>query len=157
MEESIREIMTREVEAAQPDMTIQDAARLMKDKDIGSLPVCEGRKVVGMVTDRDITVRGVAEGRNPGSTRVGDVMSRDVISVKDDSKLDDAERLMHDRQLRRLPVLNGEGELVGYLAMARVARNATPERAGRVLKGVSESAAPPPMESYGKKKRSKSR
>ena len=157
MEESIREIMTREVEAAQPDMTIQDAARLMKDKDIGSLPVCEGRKVVGMVTDRDITVRGVAEGRNPGSTRVGDVMSRDVISVKDDSKLGDAERLMHDRQLRRLPVLNGEGELVGYLAMARIARNESPERAGRVLKGVSESASPPPMESYGKKKRSKSR
>src|SRR4029078_3511166 len=97
MEAASRDNMTREVESAQPDMTIQDAAQMMKTRDIGSLPVCEGRKVVGMVTDRDITIRGVADGRPPSSTRVAEVMSRQVISVKEDARLGEAERLMHDQ------------------------------------------------------------
>jgi CBS domain-containing protein len=157
METAIRDIMTREVEAAQPDMTIQDAAQMMKTRDIGSLPVCEGRKVVGMVTDRDITIRGVADGRPPSSTRVEEVMSRQVISVKEDARLGEAERLMHDRQLRRLPVVNGEGDLVGYLALAKVAREESSEQAGKVIKGVSEKSKPAPMETNEKKKRQKSR
>jgi CBS domain-containing protein len=157
MEAAIRDIMTREVESAQPDMTIQDAARMMKSRDIGSLPVCEGRKVVGVVTDRDITIRGVADGRAPDSTRVEEVMSRQVFSVKEDARLGEAERLMHDQQLRRLPVVNGDGDLVGYLALAKVARTETAEQAGKVIQGVSQESKPAPMGSHEKKKRQKSR
>ena len=151
MNESIRDIMTRDVETATFDMTIKDAARIMKDKDIGSLPVCEGRKVKGVVTDRDITIRAVAEGRDPASTRVVDVMTQEIVSVREDADLKEAEELMHDRQLRRLPVVNDQGELVGYLAMAKIARTESPEQAGKVIKGVSQPSKPEPMESYGQR------
>src|SRR5688572_4360546 len=120
--EAIKDIMTRDVECATPDMTIKDAAETMKFKDIGSLPVCDGRKLVGIVTDRDITIRAVAAGRDPGSTKVGEVMTGRVITVREDADLKEAERLMHDHQLRRLPVVDAGGELVGYLALAKVAR-----------------------------------
>jgi CBS domain-containing protein len=155
MNETIRDVMTRNVETAQPDTTIKDAAQMMKAKDFGSLPVCEGRKVVGVITDRDITIRGVAEARDLGSTRVGELMSKEVVSVREDSDLKEAERLMHDRQLRRLPVLDAEGNLVGYLALAKVARTESPEQAGKVIKGVSQPSTPAPMESYGREKQQK--
>jgi CBS domain-containing protein len=145
MSQTIRDIMTRTVETVSPETTIKDAATLMKGKDFGSLPVVEGKKVVGVLTDRDITVRVVAEGRDPASTRLGEVMSKDIVSIRDDSNLQEAERLMHDRQLRRLPVVDAKGELVGYLSLAKVARTESPESAGRVIKGVSEAAKPEPM------------
>jgi len=153
MDEVIRDVMTREVECARPDMMIRDVARVMKDKDLGSLPVCEGTKVAGMITDRDITVRGVAEGRDPAATKVAEVMSREVVTVKEDSRLDEAERLMHDRQLRRLPVVNEKGELTGFLSLAKVARTEGPEQVGRVVKGVSQPSKPASMHSYEKKRR----
>jgi len=149
MAQTIRDIMTKDVETVSPESTLKDAATVMKSRDIGSLPVVEGKKVAGVVTDRDITIRGVAEGRDPGSTRVGDVMSREIVTVREDSDLKEAERLMHDRQLRRLPVVNAADELVGYLAMAKVARTESPEEAGKVIKGVSQQGKPAPMESYG--------
>jgi CBS domain-containing protein len=155
MTQTIRDLMTRDVVTVQPETTLKDAAQLMKSRDIGSLPVTEGRKTVGMITDRDIAIRAVAEGRDAGSTRVGEVMSKDVVTVSESADLKEAERTMHDRQLRRLPVVNDQGELVGYLAMAKVARNETPEEAGKVLKGVSQPTTPAPMESYGRKKRQK--
>ena len=155
MDEVIRDIMTREVECARPDMTLRELARVMKEKNLGSLPVCEGRKVVGMITDRDITVRAVAESKDPAATKVADVMSREVVTIREDAHLDEAERLMHDRQLRRLPVVNAEIELTGYLSMARVARTESAEQVGRVVKGVSHPSTPAPMHSYEKKKRRK--
>ena len=145
MKETIRDIMTRDVEKAAPETSLRDAAQLMRSRDIGSLPVCEGRRVIGVVTDRDIAVRGVAEGRDPGSTPVREVMSTAVVSVREDADLADAERLMHDRQLRRLPVVDDHGELVGYLAMARLARSENAKTAGKVLRGVSQAATPQPM------------
>src|SRR5947207_2771425 len=135
MTQTIRDVMTRDVETATPDTTIKDAAELLRSKDIGSLPVCDGRKVVGVITDRDIATRAVAQGCDPGSTRVSEVMTKEVVSVRESSDLSEAERLMHDRQLRRLPVLNDQGELVGYLAMAKIARTESPEQAGKVIKG----------------------
>lgn len=147
--------MTRDVECASPDMNVLDAAKLMKSRDIGSFPICEGKKVVGMLTDRDIIVRGVAEGRDPAQTRVADLMSRDVVSVREDSRLGEAERLMHDQQLRRLPVVDAAGELVGYLSLAKVARTEKPAQAGRVIRGVSNPSKPASMESHEKKKRRK--
>jgi len=155
MNQTIRDLMTRDVITVQPDTTLKDAAQLMKARDFGSLPVTEGRKAIGLITDRDIAIRAVAEGRDPGSTRVADVMSKDVVTVRDTADFDEAKRIMHDRQLRRLPVVNDQGELVGYLAMAKIARNETPEEAGKVLQGVSHPSKPAPMESTGRKKRQK--
>lgn len=152
MKDTIRNVMTRDVEKASPETTLQDAAQMMRSRDIGSLPVCEGRRVVGVVTDRDIAVRGVAEGRDPGATPVREVMSTAVVSVREDADFAEAEKLMHDRQLRRLPVVDDQGELVGYLAMARVARTAGAKQSGRILRGVSEASTPEPIRTKGKKR-----
>ena len=138
MSHPVREIMSKDVQCASPESTIKDVAATMKSRNIGSMPVCEGRRVIGIVTDRDIAVRGVAEGRDPGSTRVREIMSKDIVGVREESDVKEAEQLMHDRQLRRLPVLNAEGELVGYLAMAKIARTESPEECGKVLQGVSQ-------------------
>jgi CBS domain-containing protein len=150
MSKNVREVMTRNVESARPDMSVKEVAQIMKDRNIGSLPVADQRHVAGLITDRDITIRIVAEGRDASATRVADVMSRDVVSVKENDPLENAERLMHDRQLRRLPVVNEQGELTGYLAMARIAREESPEQAGKVLKGVSQASQPQSMESYSR-------
>ena len=147
MNKTVREVMSRTVESAPPEKTVKDVARIMKERNIGSLPVVDQRRVVGLITDRDITIRIVAEGRDASSTKVADVMTRDVVTVKEGDGLEEAEHVMHDRQLRRLPVINEQGELTGYLAMARIAREESPEQAGKVLKGVSQSSKPQPMES----------
>jgi CBS domain-containing protein len=142
MNARIKDIMTRDVECATPEMTVREAAEKMKSRDIGSLPVCEGKKVVGVITDRDITIRSTAGGSDPNTTKVGGVMSRDIVSVKPDDTLRDAEQLMHDRQLRRLPVVDDKGELAGYLAIAKIARKESPAQAGRVFRGVSQPTSP---------------
>jgi CBS domain-containing protein len=142
MNSQIKDIMTREVECATPEMTVREAAERMKSRNIGSLPVCEGKKVVGMITDRDITIRSTAGGSDPNATRVDAVMSRDVVSVKPDDSVRDAEQIMHDRQLRRLPVIDESGRLVGYLAIAKIARKESPAQAGRVFRGVSQPSKP---------------
>jgi CBS domain-containing protein len=142
MKQRIGDLMTRDVSFAWPHMTIREAAFQMKERGIGSLPVCEGRRVIGMLTDRDLTIRATAEGSDPNLTKVADVMTRDVVSCTPEDYLETAEHLMHDLQLRRLPVVDGDGELVGFLALAKVARAETPEQAGRVIKGVSQPSAP---------------
>jgi len=148
MGKTVQEVMSRNVESARPDVTVKEVALIMKQRNIGSLPVIDQQHVSGLITDRDITIRIVAEGRDASTTKVADVMSRDVVTVKEGDPLEDAERLMHDRQLRRLPVVNEQGELTGYLAMARIAREESPEQAGKVLKGVSQPSKPQSMESY---------
>jgi CBS domain-containing protein len=147
MPQAIHDIMTRDVKIVNPESTIRDAAQLMNSEDFGSLPVCVGRKVVGVITDRDITIRAVAQGCDPGSTRVSEVMTKEVVSVRDNSDLTEAERLMRDRQLRRLPVVSEQGELVGYLAMAKVARTESPEQTGDLIKGISQRSKPAPRKS----------
>jgi CBS domain-containing protein len=155
MAQAVRDIMTRDVQSAAPDTILKDAAQLLKTRNIGSVPVLEGRKLVGILTDRDIAIRGVAEGRDPGSTRVSEVMSKELVTVREDTPLLEAEKLMHDHQLRRLPVVSGEMELIGYLAMAKVARTESAEKAGKVLQGVSQESKPVPMESLSRKGRQK--
>lgn len=145
MKQRIGDVMTRDVSFAWPHMTIREAAVQMKERGIGSLPVCEGRQVIGMLTDRDLTIRATAEGSDPHLTKVADVMTREVVSCTPEDYLETAEQLMHDLQLRRLPVVDDDGELVGFLSLAKVARNETPEQAGRVIKGVSQPSAPLPM------------
>jgi len=145
MKQRIGDLMTRDVSFAWPHMTIREAALRMKERDIGCLPVCEGRRVIGMLTDRDLTIRATAEGSDPKVTKVADVMTREVVSCTAEDYLETAEQLMHDLQLRRLPVVDDDGELIGFLALAKVARAETPEQAGKVIKGVSERSAPLPM------------
>src|SRR5689334_7365608 len=98
MAAAVRDFMTRNVEKIEPDDSVRRAAELLKTHDIGSLPVCEGKTVVGMLTDRDIVVRVVAEGRDFDATRVRDIMSKDVVSIREDADLAEAEKIMHDRQ-----------------------------------------------------------
>jgi CBS-domain-containing membrane protein len=133
----VSEIMTRDVQEARPDETVQEAARRMAELDVGSLPVCEGRKVIGIVTDRDIVVRGVAKGLD-GRTRVSEVMSGEVETVRDSDDVDDVHDRMSAAQIRRLPVVDDRGELVGVVALADVARRERPRESGATLEEISE-------------------
>jgi CBS domain-containing protein len=140
----VRNIMTADVGCVCPDDTLQDAAAKMKDLDVGPLPVCEGDRVAGILTDRDITVRAVAEGFDPGSTRVREVMSHAVVYCYDDEDAEDAARLMQERQLRRILVLNRDERLVGIVSLGDLAaaERGQPQRTGEVLQDVSEPSVP---------------
>ena len=122
-----REIMTRNVTTANRETSIKDVAILMRDGDMGALPIIEAGKLVGIVTDRDIVVRGVAENK-ASDTPIGDVMTTEIFSVKEDDFAFEAIRLMGDRQVRRVPIINNAGELVGIIAMADVALETEDER-----------------------------
>lgn len=115
-----RDIMTSDVRTATRDMTLQQVAVLMRDGDMGSIPVVEGGKLVGIVTDRDIVVRSIAEGRG-ADTPVSEAMTTEVFSVKPDDFAFEAIRIMGDRQVRRIPVVGDKGELAGIISMADVA------------------------------------
>ena len=114
----VRDIMTHEVECVQPETTLQQAALKMRSNDVGSLPVCEGEKLLGIITDRDIVVRAIAEGRDANQACVRDAMSEDLVCCCDDQHVGAAADLMRERQIRRLPVLNRDGRLVGIVALA---------------------------------------
>lgn len=122
-----REIMTNDVKTANRESSLQEVAALMRDGDMGSIPIVEAGKLVGIVTDRDIVVRATADGKSV-STRVGDVMTTDIFSIKADDFVFEAIRLMGDKQVRRVPVTNEAGELVGIIAMADVALETEDER-----------------------------
>ena len=122
-----REIMTSDVRTATRDMSLQDAARLMRDGDMGSVPVVEDGKLVGIVTDRDIVVRSIAEGRD-SSSPVSEAMTTEIFSVKPDDFVFEAIRLMGDKQVRRLPVVDADGHLAGIIAIADVALETEDER-----------------------------
>ena len=130
----LKEIMTPGVEVIAPEATIQEAAEKMRHLDIGPLPVCDGDRLVGLLTDRDITVRAVAEGRNPATTQVREVMTPEVVYGFDDQDSQDAARLMEQYQIRRLPVLNHAKRLVGIVSLGDLAVHAGGQPlAGEVL------------------------
>jgi CBS domain-containing protein len=133
----VQEIMTRKVELTDPNMTVKQVARKMKDEDIGALPVGENDRLIGMVTDRDIVMRAVAENRAAGKTTVRDVMSEHIYYCFDDDDVEDAAEKMVEHQVRRLPVLNRDKRLVGFIALADLGLNAS-DTATRVLEGVCE-------------------
>jgi len=139
----LKEIMTRGVDVIAPDATVRDAAQKMKQRDIGPVPVCDGERLVGMLTDRDITIRVVADGRDPATTPVREAMTADVLYCFEDQDVAEARRLMAEQQVRRLPVLNRNNWLVGMVSLGDLAVDAgDPQRAGEALKEVSEPAAP---------------
>src|SRR4029079_7489862 len=133
----VSEAMTRQVDVIDPNSEVADAARRMRDDNVGSLPVGENDRLIGMITDRDIVIRVVAENRLGGGATVRDVMSKRVYYCFEDDELEQAAKLMAEHQVRRLPVLNRNKRLVGIVALADLARtgdNASKE----ALEGVSQ-------------------
>lgn len=136
-----REIMTRNVKTANRETSLQDVAALMREGDMGAVPVVENGKLVGIVTDRDIVVRAVAEGKDV-STVVGEVMTTEIFASKENDFVFEAIRLMGDKQIRRIPVINESSELVGIIAMADVALETEDEREiAETLEEISSGSA----------------
>lgn len=131
------ECMTRDVKMVRPETTIKDAAKMMADNDVGSLPVSDGERLVGMVTDRDIVMRAVCEGKGP-DTNVREVMTNDVKYCFDDQDVGEIASNMADIQLHRLPVVNRDKRLVGIIALADVAVAASDQTAGQAVSGISQ-------------------
>lgn len=131
----VSECMTRNVKMANPGETLQEACRMMADCDAGILPVSEGDRLVGMITDRDIAVRGIAQGLGP-EAKVGDVMSREVKYCYEDDDSDTVLHNMADLQVRRLPVLTREKRLVGIVSLADLASTGPTARTGEALGGI---------------------
>jgi CBS domain-containing protein len=137
----VSEIMTRSVELIEPDTTLRDAACRMRDADVGALPVGADDRLIGMVTDRDIAVRGVAMSRAPERTPVREVMSGGVAYCYEDESLEEAARKMAQFKLRRLPVINHDKRLVGMVALGDIARSA--DGAGRTVIDALASVSEP--------------
>jgi CBS domain-containing protein len=134
----VSQILTRDVETIRPDTSVKEAAQRMRSGDIGSLPVCDGRRLLGMVTDRDITIRITAEGRDAAITTVMEAMTPDVTFVFEDQDVQDAARIMKDQQIRRLPVLSRDRQLVGILSLGDVAVAGDDRTSGDTLQRISE-------------------
>lgn len=136
-----REIMTANVTTATREMTLRDVARLLREGDMGSVPVIEGGRLVGIVTDRDIVVRAIAEGKGP-ETPVAEAMTTEIYSVRPDDFAFKAVRLMGDKQVRRIPVVEPDGSLAGIISMADVALEMEDEREiAETLEEISSGAA----------------
>ena len=133
----VREVMTSNPETCPADASVADAAKAMAQRDVGPIPVVDGERVVGLVTDRDIVVRVVAEGLDPQTTTVSEIASSDLSTVSPDDDLEQALQLLAERQVRRLPVVEGD-RLVGILAQADVARSGDDSRTGEVVEQISE-------------------
>jgi CBS domain-containing protein len=132
----IKDVMTKSVKTCEPSSSAREAARLMASEDVGPVPVVEGGRLVGVVTDRDLVVRVIAEGKDPDSTKLGEIASSSVVTVSPDQDLDEALRLLARHQVRRLPVVDGD-RLVGIVAQADVARHADESKTGEVVEEIS--------------------
>ncbi len=138
----VRELMTAEPTCCRPETSLQEAAKMMADEDCGCLPVVDqDMKPVGVITDRDITCRTVAQGRNPLDLTVSDAMTSPVISVSSNSDIHECCQLMEDNQVRRLPVVDESGSCCGMVAQADIALNAPEEMSGDLVKGVSQESS----------------
>jgi CBS domain-containing protein len=138
MGQNIRDIMTANPSTIEPDQSVVEAAKIMKQEDAGVVPVTENGRLTGMVTDRDIAIRVVAEGKDPQSTTVREVASKHVVTIDPQQDLDEALRLMAQHQVRRLPVVEEDGRLVGVVAQADVARKGDDTKTGQVVQEISQ-------------------
>jgi CBS domain-containing protein len=137
MAKTVREVMTSKLCSIDADETATYAAKMMRDEDVGIAPIVEGDRLVGVLTDRDIAVRVVAERRDPEQAKVSELMSLDLVTLDPDQDLDEGLRLMARHQVRRLPVVEEDGRLVGILAQADVAKEADDVRTGEVVEQIS--------------------
>ena len=133
----IADIMSTDVTTIQPQESLRRAAQCMQELDVGALPVCDGERLLGMLTDRDIAIRGVADGLNPDQACVSDIMTPEVTCCTADQDSDEAKRLMGDHQIRRLPVVDDEKHLVGIVSMADLARR-QPASVDETVREISE-------------------
>ena len=134
----IRELMTESPRTVSSDATVVEAARVMRDDDFGLVPVVDGDRLVGTVTDRDIAIRVVAEERDPSNTLVREIASADLVTIDPEQELGEALRLMAQHQVRRLPVVEEDGRLVGIVAQADVARHGDDTQTGQVVEQISK-------------------
>jgi CBS domain-containing protein len=138
MGKNIRDAMTSNPRKVDTTTPVAKAAKLMASEDVGSLPVTEGDRLVGMVTDRDIVTRVVAEGKDAQVATVGEIASKDLVTVDPQQDLDEALKLMAQHQVRRLPVVEEDGRVVGILAQADVAREGADSKTGRLVEQISD-------------------
>jgi CBS domain-containing protein len=138
----VREIMTHNPEVVRSDALLQEVAEKMRTLEIGALPVCNGDRLIGLLTDRDITVRATAAGCDPTMIQVCDVMSTNLVYCFDDQEVEEVAKLMEAQQVRRLPVLNRQQRLVGIVSLEDLAVGGDPKLAGETLKEVSKLAGP---------------
>jgi CBS domain-containing protein len=136
----VNEIMSTEVQVIAPGATLREAAQMMLDQDVGALPVCEGSRLLGMVTDRDIAVRGVAAGLAPETACVADVMTTTLEFCTEDQDTEDVMQTMGHAQVRRLPVVNMAGEMVGIVSLGDMARR-QPGPVDQTVREISEPSA----------------
>ena len=138
MANSVRDAMTKSPRTIGRASTIVEAARIMRDEDVGIVPIVDGDKLVGTLTDRDIAIRVVAEGKDPNTTKAEEVASREIVTIDPQQDLDEARRLMARHQVRRLPVVEEDGKLVGIVAQADIAEHATDEQTGELVEEISK-------------------
>ena len=138
----VSDVMTRGVRTLGPNDTLVMAAQAMQELDVGAIPVCRGEQLIGVVTDRDIVLRGIAQGRPADGTRLDDIMSRDPQCCFGDQSVEEALQQMRDGQIRRLPVVDHDQHLVGILSLGDVAVKADELKVGRALEAISEPAEP---------------
>lgn len=133
----VKEVMTRGIRIAEPDETLAHAAKKMRTQNIGALPVVENRKLIGMITDRDVAIRAVGANMDPATSNVSDIMSDECFWCAENEALEDAVRIMEQNQVRRLPVMDDNEEIVGMLSLEDVAIHAPASLTGEVLKAVA--------------------
>jgi CBS domain-containing protein len=138
MGQSIKNVMTSNPCSIDAEKSVAYAAKMMKEEDVGLAPIVEGDKLIGMLTDRDIAIRVVAEGRNPDQTKVRDVASKQVVTIDPQQELDEALRIMAKHQVRRLPVVEEDGKLVGVVAQADIAREGDDKQTGALVEEISK-------------------
>jgi CBS domain-containing protein len=134
----LKDAMTSQVQVVRPDASIQEAAEKMRSLDVGALPVCDGPRLIGMITDRDITIRATAQACDPEATLVRDILSPELVYAFEDQDLEEAEQLMQEKQIRRLPVLSRDQQLVGIVALADVVAEAGKKDVARTVQAVSK-------------------
>jgi CBS domain-containing protein len=138
MGKTIQKLMTPNPRTVTADATLLEAAKAMRDEDAGVIPVVDGDRLVGVVTDRDIVVRGIADGSDPHVIKAGDIASRDIVTVRPDDDLDEVLRLMAQHQVRRLPVVEEDGKVVGIVAQADVALESDDTKTGELVEQISQ-------------------
>jgi CBS domain-containing protein len=134
----LKGVMTRDVEVIHPDDSLQTAAQKMRDRDIGFLPVCDDDRLIGVVSDRDIIVRVIAEGRDPKAMMGRNLVTAPVIYCFEDQDVEEAARIMQENQIRRLVILNRDKRLVGVVSLGDLAMNRPADQSGEILQSVSE-------------------
>jgi CBS domain-containing protein len=138
MGKTVRDLMSSNIRTVDSNASIMDAAKMMRDQDVGMIPITDGDRLSGTITDRDIAIRVVAEGKDTSSTNVIDVASRELVTIDPQQDLDEALRLMAKHQVRRLPVCEEDGRLIGIVAQADIAEHASASKTGQLVEGISK-------------------